>query len=136
MDTNKVCTNSNSKYEVTIEDVKLLTEALTDQERRSSDTQKKKRRNPIFIVLSLILFIVLTHEFKFENSVLYFSIGLVASLILFISRDIKLYKQCRLELIMLNYVSHIQKDAVNSYESDSYVSEGFPSNEVLGEGLS
>jgi hypothetical protein len=126
-----------SKYLVSIEDVNMLRETLSEQKERLDLVTNNLKKNSISIIAPMvfIMFLSINYLIKFDYSCIFFSVLLVISMFILIRRDKKLNQEYVLEKIMFNWVESVYNDACVSLYNPSHISKDSLSNDILGKDL-
>jgi len=126
-----------SKYLVSVEDVNMLRESLSEQKERLDFVTNNLKKNPISIIITMlfIMFLVINYLIKFDYSVIFFSVLLATSMFILIRRDRKLKQEYILEKIMFNWVESVYNDACVSLYNPSHISKDSLSDDILGKDL-
>ena len=129
--------NMKSKYLVSVEDVNMLRETLSEQKERLDFVTNNLNKNTISITIPMvfIMFLAINYLIKFDYSVIFFSVLLVTSISILIRRDRKLNQEYVLEKIMFNWAESVYNDAYVSLYNPSYISKDSLSDDILGKDL-
>lgn len=119
----------NSKFEVTAEDIKAMSDLVDFQKNRLDEIIKKMKRSFHILLSTTIVFLMLIFNYGSSPIGLWLSVSLSAIISILLYRDYVIKKTYALEIFMFKYVTGLYSEAKEDYYSPT------PSNKTFDEFL-